>query len=312
MAIYHLRVKFVKRSDGRSSVASAAYRAGEKLQDERTGKRHDYSRREDVAHAKVQLPDGAPEDLRDRSTLWNEIERVNKRKDAQLAFEVELALPRELTPEDRVRLAEIFAQREFVSKGLVVDVCIHVSQASDGGEHPHAHMMVTTRRIEEDGTFGKVARDLQDSPALLRKVYALEQEGKLDDALLAAKGTNLARWREGWATLCNEFLDEAGEAARIDHRTLAAQKVEREAMPNIGFAFHRELDSLKGWLAQRVETFKAIQWRDQMREQFARIQEKRRDLQADFIAHAREYAPELLKEQGYDLPTPERGIEHER
>jgi ATP-dependent exoDNAse (exonuclease V) alpha subunit len=309
MAIYHLRVKFVKRSDGRSSVASAAYRAGEKLQDERTGKRHDYSRREDVAHAKVLLQDGAPEDLRDRSTLWNEIERVNKRKDAQLAFEVELALPRELTPEDRVRLAETFAEREFVSQGLAVDLCIHVSQASDGGEHPHAHMMVTTRRIEDDGTFGKVARDQQDSPALLRKVFALEQEGKLDDALLASKGTNLARWREGWATLCNEFLDEAGEAARIDHRTLAAQKIEREAMPNVGFAFHRQIEGLRGWLADRVDALRGVEWRNSLRNQFDRIRQTRNDLTAEFVAHAHAHAPELI--DGID-PEFERGQGRDR
>lgn len=309
MAIYHLRVKFVKRSDGRSSVASAAYRAGEKLKDERTGKRHDYSRREDVAHAKVLLPDGAPEDLRDRSTLWNEIERVNKRKDAQLAFEVELALPRELTPEDRVRLAETFAKSEFVSQGLAVDLCIHVSQASDGGEHPHAHMMVTTRRVEDDGTFGKVARDLQDSPALLRKVFALEQEGKLDDALLASKGTNLARWREGWATLCNEFLDEAGEAARIDHRTLAAQKVEREAMPNVGFAFHRQIEGLRGWLADRVDALRGVEWRNSLRNQFDRIRQTRNDLTAEFVVHAREYAPELI--DGLE-PELNKGRGHDR
>lgn len=309
MAIYHLRVKFVKRSDGRSSVASAAYRAGERLKDERTGKKHDYSRREDVAHAKVLLRDGAPEDLRDRSTLWNEIERVNKRKDAQLAFEVELALPRELTPEDRVRLAETFAQHEFVSQGLAVDLCIHVSQASDGGEHPHAHMMVTTRRIEDDGTFGKVARDLQDSPALLRKVFALEQEGNLDDALLAAKGTNLARWREGWATLCNEFLDEAGEAARIDHRTLAAQKIEREAMPNVGFAFHRQIEGLRGWLADRVEALRGVEWRNGLRKQFDRIRNTRKDLTAEFIVHAREHARELV--DGIE-PELERGQGRDR
>ena len=311
MAIYHLRVKFVKRSAGRSSVASAAYRAGERLKDERTGKHHDYARREDVTHAEVLLPEGAPDHLQDRSTLWNEVEQSHRRKDAQVAFEVELALPRELSHEERVRLAETFTRREFVDQGLVADLCIHVSRASDGGEHPHAHVMLTTRRLDGEG-FGKVARDLQDNPALLRKVYALEQSGQLDDALLTAKGTHLAGWRERWATVCNEFLDEAGEAARIDHRTLAAQQIEREATPNIGFAFHRELDSLKGWLRERVDALKAMEWRDTMREQFDRLRAKKPDLQADFIAHAREYAPELLKGQGYDLPALEQGIEHER
>ncbi|RVT80662.1 hypothetical protein DXV76_20960 [Rhodobacteraceae bacterium CCMM004] len=294
MAIYHLHARFVKRSEGRSSVAAAAYRAGEKLRDERQGQTFDFRHKAgQVQHAALLLPEGAPEHLRDRAALWNEVERVNKRKDAQPAFEIELALPRELSHADRVRLAETFARRTFVAEGLAVDLCIHNIPASDGGEHPHCHCLVTTRRIEGD-SFGKVARDLQDNPAVLRRVYALEQAGQLDEALLEEKGTHLAAWRAGWAAICNDFLDEAGHAERIDHRTLAAQKIEREATPNIGFAFHREFDGLRGWLADRVEALKGVQWRNSLRHQFDRIRETRSDLTAEFIAHAREYAKDLL------------------
>lgn len=314
MAIYHLHVRFVKRSEGRSSVAAAAYRAGEKLYDERQEKGFDFRHKTHVEHAKILLSDEAPEHLRDRPTYWNAVERSHVRKDAQVAFEVEMALPRELSHEDRVSLAETYAQREFVSQGLQVDVCIHVTKASDGGEHPHVHMLIGTRRLKEDGTFGNIARDMQDNPKLIQRIQALEKAGKLDEALLLSKGTHLADWRENWATLCNEFLDEAGEAARIDHRTLAAQQIEREAMPHIGVAFHSEREGLRGWLANRVEAFKEFKWpenwRDTMREQFERIRQKAPDLQADFFAHAREFAPELYPELRQQ--TPDRGIEHER
>jgi len=185
-----------------------------------------------------------------------------------------------------------------------------MGQASDGGEHPHAHMLVTTRRWKPDGSVDKVARDMQDNPALLRKVYALEQEGKLDDALLAAKGTNLAGWRKTWADYSNDFLADGGHDARVDHRTLEAQKIDREPQPNIGFAVHRELDSLRGWLAEKVQTFKDVSWRNSLRDQFERIRDKRSDLTAEFIAHARQYAKELV--EGMTPPQREREGERDR
>lgn len=232
MAMYHLRVKFVKRSEGRSSVAAAAYRSGEKLVDEREGKTHDYTRKQDIEHSEIILADHMPDQLAPRGALWNAVETGIKRKDGQPAFEVEVALPRELSREQCVQLVREFATAEFVDKGLAVDINIHRPTASDGGEHPHAHILIPTRRFNEDGTLGRVATDMQDNPALMRKVYALEEEGKLDEALIVAKGTNLARWREVWADYSNRFLEDAGSDARIDHRKLAAQAVEGELARN--------------------------------------------------------------------------------
>lgn len=311
--MYHLRVKYVKRSEGRSSVAAAAYRSAEKLTDAREGKTHDYTRKQDVEHSEVLLPDHVPVELAEREALWNAVEAGIKRKDGQPAFEVEVALPRELERAQCVQLVREFAQAEFVDKGLAVDLNIHRPTASDGGEHPHCHMLISTRRFHPDGSLALVARDLQDNPKLVNRIQALEKAGEFDQALLLQRdAVNLNRWRRHWEDYSNRFLEEAGSDARIDHRTLAAQQIEREATPHIGFAFHRELDGLKGWLRDRVEAFKAIEWRDTMRDQFDRLRGKAPDLQADFIAHAREYAPEWLKGQGYDLPEPERGIEHER
>lgn len=303
MAMYHLHARFVQRSKGRSAVAAAAYRAGEKLTDARNSETFDFRHKTHVTHKAILLPAHVPAGLEDRATLWNTVELGLKRKDSQPAFEVEMALPRELSPERRIALATQFAQKHFVDNGLIVDVCIHMGMASDGGQHPHCHMLITTRRWHGDGTMDKAARDLQDSPAMLKKVYALEQEGKLDEALLAAKGTNLAAWRKGWADDCNDFLADSGSDARVDHRTLIAQRIAREALPYIASAFHREIEGIKGWLAERVETFKAVVWRNSMREQFDRIRNARSDLTAEYVAHAREYAKELIEH----FTPPERG-----
>lgn len=315
MAMYHLRVKFVKRSQGRSSIAAAAYRSGQKLTDEREGKTHDYTRKRDIEYSEILLPDHMPETLQDREALWNAVETGIKRKDGQPAFEVEVALPRELSHEQCAELARTFAQEHFVDKGLPVDLNIHRPTASDGGEHPHCHILVSTRRFNPDGTLAKAATDMQDNPALIRKVYALEQEGKLDDALLASKGTNLANWRKAWGELSNDFLEGAGSDARIDHRTIAAQAVEGElapeATPNIGIGFYGRLRELQGSMAERIDHWKEVGFRNAMREQAQRIFEKRPDLNAEFIAHVREYAPKLFPELKHEL-QPEQGIEHEQ
>ena len=314
MAMYHLHARFVQRSKGMSAFASAMYRAGEKGRDEQSGKRYDFTHKTHVAHKEVLLPDHVPDWLADRHRLWNTVETTLNHKNGQPAFEVEVALPRELSEEQRLELVRGFAEKQFVQKGLIVDLCIHNGQASDGGEHPHAHMLITTRRWNDDGSMGKAARDLQDNPKLIGKIYALEEAGEIEQALLLSKGTHLAHWRKEWATETNDFLERYEHEDRVDERTLAAQQIEREAMPHIGVAFHAQREGLRGWLARRVDAFKEFKWpenwRDAMREQFERIRHKAPDLQADFFAHAREYAPDFypeLKQQ-----TPDRGIEHER
>ena len=310
MAIYHLRVKFVQRSKGRSSVAAAAYRSGSRLVDERTGKPHDYSRKADIEYSEIMVPDTLPDAvaqrLCDRGVLWNSIETRLTHPRAQPAFEVEAALPRELDHNQCVQLVQAFARNMFVARGLVVDANIHRPMASDGGAHPHVHLLIATRRFEADA-LGKAARDMQDNPKLVEKVYALEEAGRIDEAVQLQNGLNLGQWRQAWEDYSNRFLDEAGSSARIDHRTLEAQRIDREAQPNIGFAFHDRLRALTGHLAQRVEA-----WRNAMRQQLDAVRWETPDLAAEFIAHAREYAARLFPEVRADGHEQGRGVDYER
>ena len=210
MAIYHLSAKIHSRSTGASAVARAAYRAREKLVDERTGERHDHSRRQDLDHAEILAPEEAPGWARDRSRLWNQVEAVERRKDAQVARELEVALPVELSPAQRLELVRDFVMDECVSRGMVADVALH------GGDthNPHAHVLLTTRRIGPDGFGGK--------------------DRSWNDRRL------VGRWREEWASWSNRALETAGRTERVDHRTLEVQRDDAIARGDLGAA--RALD----------------------------------------------------------------------
>lgn len=198
MAIYHLSVKNISRRDGRSSVAAAAYRAGDRLYIEREATHHDYTRRSGVVHAEVVLPDGAPAWMADRERLWNAVENTEKRKDARLCKEVEIALPKELDHDGNIHLARQFSTQVLAAEGVAVDCAIH----DDGNGNPHAHLLMPTRTLAPDG-FGKKNRKLDDKAFL---------EGV----------------RIRWQDFCNTALDRAGVDAQVDHRTLEAQGIDRE------------------------------------------------------------------------------------
>ena len=138
MAIYHFSAKIFQRSTGRSAVAAAAYRAGSRIFDERLRRTFNYSSRPGIIHSEILLPEGAPERWRDRALLWNEVEAVERRKDAQLAREIELALPRELTPAEAVQLVRDFVGAQFVAHGMVADLNVISKTAGDGAPQPYA------------------------------------------------------------------------------------------------------------------------------------------------------------------------------
>ena len=225
MAIYHFSAKVISRANGSSAVASAAYRSASELHDERLGRGHDFSNKTGVVHSEILLPKGAPDRLRDRATLWNEVEAGEKRRDAQLAREVEFAIPREMNQAQGVQLARNFVETQFVKRGMVADLNVHWDMGKDGQSKPHAHVMLSMREVGPDG-FGKKVREWN--------------------------GTELLKeWREAWESHVNERLAALDIDARIDHRTLAAQGIDLEPQHKIGPAGVRRLD--RGENAERAE-----------------------------------------------------------
>lgn len=212
MAIYHLSVKAITRSAGRSATAAAAYRAGCEIADERTGAIHDYTRKGGVASADIVLPDGAPEWATDRAKLWNAAELAEKRKDACVAREFEVALPSELSSPERRRLALDFARDMANREGCAVDVAIHAPGRGGDNRNHHAHILRTTRKVETDGLGAKL-----DTEKAGRK-----------------RSDDLEAVRAKWAELVNARLRENGIAARVDHRSLEAQGIDREPTQHLG------------------------------------------------------------------------------
>ena len=225
MALYHFSAKVIGRASGSSAVASAAYRSASRLTDERLGRDHDFSNKAGVVHSDVLLPDSAPEHLFDRATLWNAVEAGEARKDAQLAREIEFAIPRELNQGQAIELARDFVQREFVDRGMIADLNVHWDRGKDGLVKPHAHVMLTMREVNEQG-FGAKARDWNRT--------ALLQE-----------------WREAWAIHVNERLASLDIDARVDHRSLDVQGIDLEPQHKIGAAGARR--ELRGEAADRAE-----------------------------------------------------------
>ena len=214
MAIYHFSGTIISRSQGRSAIACAAYRSAERLHDERIDKNHDYTHKQDVVFTEILLPAHAPNWMLNREKLWNSVEANEKRKDAQLAREFNFALPRELTLEQNILLAKEFVTQEFVSKGMVVDLCIHNDKMPDGQLQPHAHVMLTLREVTPSG-FGKKVREWNAKE-------------------------NLFSWREAWASIANRHLLLHGHDVKIDHRSLKEQGIDLEPQHKIGAAVAKE------------------------------------------------------------------------
>jgi hypothetical protein len=240
MAIYRFEAKVISRGGGRSTVEAAAYRSGKwatasvaragrcataaaayraaaVLEDERTGERHDYSRKRGVLGADIMLPEGAPAWMKDRSALWNVVEIIEKRKDSQLARDFVISLPHELTHEQRVALTREFVREQFCARGYVADIAWHAPSKAEGLNW-HAHVMSPMRKVEGTGFAAKKERAAGDGlkhPALVWK-------------------EELGRLREAWANTANRHLAAAGLDTRIDHRSLEARGVDREPEPKQG------------------------------------------------------------------------------
>ena len=212
MAIFHLSVKTISRSAGRSATAAAAYRAGVKITDERTGEVHDYTRKGGVEAAELVLPAGAPDWAADRAALWNAAEQAETRKNSTVAREFEIALSEEVSAAERQRLAHDLAREIVERHGCAADVAIHAPGSDGDHRNHHAHILLSTRRLGPDG-FTEKTRELDDQKTGPRLV---------------------TQWRERFASLQNEHLHRAGIEARVDHRSLEAQGIDREPTRHLG------------------------------------------------------------------------------
>lgn len=206
-------------------MAAAAYRSGEKLVNEWDGITHDYTRKSGIVHKEIMLPAHAPPEFSDRSTLWNSVEQIEKSSDAQLARELEVALPVELSRAKQLALVRAFVKENFVDAGMCADFAIH----DKGTGNPHAHIMLTVRPLKEDGTWG----------AKCRKVYDLDGQGQRipdgkggwknhrEDTTDWNQRGNAEKWRAAWASYTNRALEAAGRPERIDHRSYKRQGVDK-------------------------------------------------------------------------------------
>ena len=208
MAQYHFAAKIISRSRGQSAVASAAYRAGELMNDERLGRGFDFRRHLGVVYTDILAPANAPDWMRDRAQLWNAVEKAEKRKDSQLARSLDIALPYELSLDRNIELLRGFVQEQWVDKGMIADIAIHLPGRTGDIRNVHAHIALTTREITGSG-FGRKERDWN------------------------AK-SELQEWRKAWADHANRILEREGFEERIDHRSLVDQGIDREPTTHVG------------------------------------------------------------------------------
>ena len=208
MATYRLSVKLISRSVGRSATAAAAYRAGSRIHDERSGLTFDYRRRDDVLDRAIYAPENAPYWVADRARLWNEVELAEKRRDAQVAREIQVSLPCELSLAVSRELLRAFVARECVARGMVADVTIHAAHKGSDTRNIHGHILLSTRRIEANG-FGDKERSWNDRAVL---------DG----------------WRAAWEVEVNRALELARIEARVSHLSYRRLEVDLEPEPKQG------------------------------------------------------------------------------
>ncbi|MEL7603556.1 MAG: MobQ family relaxase, partial [Bacillota bacterium] len=232
MAIYHCSIKIISRGKGKSAVAAAAYRAGDTITNEYDGITHDYSRKGGVVRTEVLLPEQAPKEYADRSTLWNAVEQIEKNKNSQLAREIELALPVELSQEQNISLVREYVQRHFVEAGMCADVAVH--DKNDG--NPHVHIMLTMRPFEQDGEWGAKSRKeyLLDKHGERIRLKSGEFKTRKVDMMGWNEQTKAEEWRAAWAVAMNAALESQGLEERVDHRSFLRQGKEEIPAVHLG------------------------------------------------------------------------------
>ena len=295
MALFHFTADQIKRSEGQSVMASAAYRSGEKLHSAYYGEDSDYTRKKGVICSEILLPSHVPREFADRETLWNAVEHAEHGKKAQLAYSFEVSLQNEFSLEENIALARKFLLEHFVSRGMTVDVSFHEKEHGDGGTpNPHFHFLCPIRPIEQDGKWGLKQR----------RVYELDEDGnRIRDAdgnfvFNAVPTTDWGRpetleyWRQTWAEMCNAKFAEKGLDVRIDHRSYERQGV--DLLPTIHEGATVRAMEKKGI---RTEKGEFNRW---IRATNALIREVRNKINA-LVGWIAEMKAELAKPQAPDL-----------
>lgn len=268
MAMFHCSIKIISRASGRSAVASAAYRSGKKLYNEETGITHDFTKKGGVVYSEICIPDNAPKEFQHRGFFWNEVQKKEKRADAQLAREIEVAIPKEFSREQQIRCVQKYISKNFVEKGMCADWALH----DKGNGNPHAHIMLTVRAFDEKGKW--IAKQ-KTSFAYDEKGEKIpvtdEATGKQKVRIREGKGTEklwvrisipsndwndhikAKEWREAWAIECNKYLTAENQ---IDHRSYEKQGIEKTATIHEGFVA-RDIER-NGGVAERCELNREI------------------------------------------------------
>ena len=287
IAIYHCSIKIVSRGKSKSAVAAAAYRSGEKLTNEWDGLTHDYTKKGGVVHSEILLPAHAPPAFSDRSTLWNSVELSEKSNNAQLAREVEIALPVELSREEQTRLVREYCFSQFVSKGMIADFNLH----DTGSGNPHAHILLTMRPLDERGAW------LPKS----KKEYVLDENGekiRLPSGRYKTRKVDLVDWndrenaevwRRAWADLANEYLERNNRSERIDHRSYERQGIDQ--IPTVHVGVSATQMEKKGIVTERGELNRSIKAANRILREIRRLV---RGLK-DWIAELKERKAALLE-----------------
>ncbi|QAT50241.1 conjugal transfer protein TraA [Caproiciproducens sp. NJN-50] len=234
MAIYHCSIKIIKRSQGRSAVAAAAYRSGQKLTNEWDSITHDYTKKGGVVYSEILLPAHAPPEFSDRSTLWNSVEQIEKSRNAQLAREIEIALPAELNRDMQIKLVRAYVRDTFIASGMCADFSIH----DKGNGNPHAHIMLILRPLTERGEWGAKCRKKYDLDARGQRI-PLPSGGFKSHRVDTTDWNDPGKaevWRAAWADTCNRTLEQIGKPERIDHRSYVRQGVQKIPTVHMGVA----------------------------------------------------------------------------
>ena len=242
IALYHYHRDVISRAKGASVIAAAAYRAGEKLFSERYGETSDYTHKHGVVCSGILLPDHAPKEYANRQTLWNAVEKIERRRDAQLAYSDEFSFQNEFTYEENLELALRFLHESFVSKGLICDYAVHDPECEPGGTaNPHIHVLIPMRAIDANGRFGKKQEQVFVLDADGNRIWDEDRRRYKTESRscngLDKRGT-LEDLRARWAQLCNEEFAEKGFDIRLDNRSYERQGVDKLAQIHEGPAVH--------------------------------------------------------------------------